>query len=126
KELALQEADQALDRVREANETLRQSEEHLRLVFEAAVDGIVELDARDIILRANEAFCGMVGLDRTSVEGEPWTALAAAITGADAGFAALPSTGSGHIQRTEGQPLYLESRTSAIPMEPPRRLLLVR
>jgi signal transduction histidine kinase len=126
KELALKEADQALDRVREANETLRQSEEHLRLVFEAAVDGIVELDARDIILRANEAFCGMVGLDRTSVEGEPWTALAAAITGADAGFAALPSTGSGHIQRTEGQPLYLESRTSAIPMEPPRRLLLVR
>ncbi len=44
KERALSEADLALERVREANETLRQSEEHLRLVFEAAVDGIVELD----------------------------------------------------------------------------------
>ncbi len=126
KEVALQEADLALDRVREANETLRQSEEHLRLVFEAAVDGIVELDAADTILRANEAFCGMVGLDRASIEGQPWTALAAAVDGADAGFTSLPTTGSGMIQRTQGQPLYLESRTSAVPMEPPRRLLLVR
>lgn len=126
KELALHEADQALDRVREANETLRQSEEHLRLVFDAAVDGIVELDARDTILRANEAFCGMVGLDKTVVEGQPWTALAAAISGVDAGFASLPSTGTGLIQQTEGQALYLESRTSDVPMDPPRRLLLVR
>jgi signal transduction histidine kinase len=126
KELALHEADQALDRVREANETLRQSEEHLRLVFDAAVDGIVELDERDTILRANEAFCGMVGLDRTSVEGQPWTALAAAINGADGGFASLPSTGAGLISQVEGQALYLESRTSDVPMDPPRRLLLVR
>jgi len=126
KELALHEADQALDRVREANETLRQSEEHLRLIFEAAVDGIVELDARDTILRANEAFCGMVGLDRNSVEGQPWTALAAAITGADTGFTSLPNTGAGLIERTDGQALYLESRCSDVPMEPPRRLLLVR
>jgi signal transduction histidine kinase len=126
KELALHEADQALDRVREANETLRQSEEHLRLVFEAAVDGIVELDERDTILRANDAFCGMVGLDRTSVEGQPWTALAAAITGTDAGFASLPTTGAGLIERMDGQALYLESRSSDIPMDPPRRLLLVR
>jgi signal transduction histidine kinase len=126
KELALHEADQALDRVREANETLRQSEEHLRLIFEAAVDGIVELDGRDTILRANEAFCGMVGLDRNSVEGQPWTALAAAITGADTGFTSLPNTGAGLIERTDGQALYLESRSSDVPMEPPRRLLLVR
>ena len=69
----------ALDRVRETNETLRQSEEHLRLVFEAAVDGIVELDQRDVILRANDAFCGMVRIDRESIEGQPWTALAASV-----------------------------------------------
>ncbi len=126
KELALHEADQALDRVREANETLRQSEEHLRLVFEAAVDGIVELDVHDIVLRANDAFCSMVGLDRAVVEGQPWTALAAAIDGADAGFASLPRTGTGLIQQTEGQALHLESRTSEVPMDPPRRILLVR
>jgi len=126
KELALSEADMALDRVRETNETLRQSEEHLRLVFEAAVDGIVELDHRDVILRANDAFCGMVRIERESMEGHPWTALAASVGGSDDSFASLPSTGQGTIQRPEGQPLYLESRISDVPMTPPRRLLLVR
>jgi PAS domain S-box-containing protein len=126
KELALSEADMALDRVRETNETLRQSEEHLRLVFEAAVDGIVELDHRDVILRANDAFCGMVRIERESMEGHPWTALAASVSGSDDSFASLPSTGQGTIQRSEGQPLYLESRISDVPMTPPRRLLLVR
>jgi len=126
KELALSEADMALDRVRETNETLRQSEEHLRLVFEAAVDGIVELDQRDVILRANDAFCGMVRIQREAIEGHPWTALAASVGGSDDAFASLPSTGQGTIQRPEGQPLYLESRISNVPMTPPRRLLLVR
>jgi signal transduction histidine kinase len=126
KERALTEADMALDRVRETNETLRQSEEHLRLVFEAAVDGIVELDHRDVILRTNDAFANMVRVDRTSIEGLPWTALAASVTGADPSFASLPSTGQGTIQRPEGQALHLESRISDVPMTPPRRLLLVR
>lgn len=126
KERALSEADMALERVRETNETLRQSEEHLRLVFEAAVDGIVELDQRNVILRANDAFCGMVRIDRVSIEGLPWTALAASVSGADESFASLPTTGQGTIQRSEGQPLYLESRISEVPMTPPRRLLLVR
>jgi PAS domain S-box-containing protein len=125
KEAALAETDTALDRVRETNETLRESEEHLRLVFEAAVDGIVELDEHDTVLRANDAFCGMIGLSREMVEGQPWTALAAAATGADPSFATLPHTGQGTVQR-QGQPLYLESRLSEIPTTPKRRLLLVR
>ena len=125
KEAALVETDSALDRVRETNEILRQSEEHLRLVFEAAVDGIVELDDRDTVLRANEAFCGMIGLTREVVEGQPWTALAAAVTGSDESFATLPHTGQGMVQR-QGQALYLESRLSEIPTTPTRRLLLVR
>jgi two-component system sensor histidine kinase DegS len=126
KERALTEADTALERVHETNETLRQSEEHLRLVFEAAVDGIVELDDRDVILRANEAFCRMVRMDPATIEGLPWTALAASVGGADSSFASLPTTGQGTIQRSEGQALYLESRISSVPMTPPRRLLLVR
>jgi signal transduction histidine kinase len=125
KEGALRETDAALDRVREANETLRESEEHVRLVLEAASDGIVELDAADQIVRVNEAFCSMIGLSREVVEGQPWTALAAAIKGADASFASLPVTGKGQIQR-EGQPLHVESRTSEVPLVPPRRLMLVR
>jgi PAS domain S-box-containing protein len=125
KEVALHEADSALDRVREANETLRESEEHLRLVIETAVDGIVELDDKDFIVRANDAFCQMVNLPREVIEGQPWTAVAAAVKGADETFATLPSTGQGQINR-EGQPLFLESTTSAVPIMPPRKLLLVR
>jgi PAS domain S-box-containing protein len=125
KKAALAETDTALDRVRDTNETLRQSEEHLKLVFEAAVDGIVEMDERDTVLRVNEAFCGMIGLARETVEGQPWTALAAAVAGADESFASLPQTGQGTVQR-QGQALYLESRLSQIPTTPARRLLLVR
>jgi PAS domain S-box-containing protein len=126
KEMALRETDAALERVREANETLRASEEHLRSVFDAAVDGIVELDERGTIVRANEAFAQMAGLDRTQIEGQTWTVLAAAVSGADAAFASLPSAGPAQIKRSEGQPLYLESRVSTIPGNPPRTLMMIR
>ena len=126
KEAALHEADTALERVREANETLSQSEEHLRLVFDTAVDGIVELDERGLVLRVNEAFSGMVGLDRDAIEGEPWSALTAAISGTDEGFASLPAGGQAKMQRDDGQELYLESRVSQMPTSPPRKLVLVR
>jgi PAS domain S-box-containing protein len=126
REVALQEADRALDRVREANETLRASEEHLRLVFDAAFDGFVELDEHDTIVRANDSFARMVGLDRTVIEGQTWAELAASVDGADAAFARLPDAGQAQIQRTEGQPLFLEARASQVPTRPPRRLVLVR
>ena len=124
KEIALRETDKALGRLRRANETLRESEERLRTVFEAAVDGIVELDQRDVIVRANGAFCRMIELPQSLVEGQPWSALAASIE-ADESFAALPQTGQGTLRR-EGHAVYLESRMSEVPGEPPRRLLLVR
>src|SRR5919198_46315 len=124
KEVALRETDKALARLQRANETLRESEERLRLVFEAAVDGIVELDDRDLIVRANEAFCRMIDLPRSHVEGQSWGALSAAISADDA-FAALPTTGQGTLRR-EGNPIYFESRISEVPGDHPRRLLLVR
>jgi PAS domain S-box-containing protein len=126
KEAALADTDAALDRVREANETLRRSEEHLRLVFDAAVDGAVELDVDDVIVRTNEAFCQMVHLDRATIEGQRWQALAASLDGADARFADLPAAGQAQLERTDGSPLYLESRVSEIPTDPPRRLVLIR
>jgi PAS domain S-box-containing protein len=124
KEGALRETDKALARLQRANETLRESEERLRLVFEAAVDGIVELDDKDVIVRANEAFSQMLELPQSMVEGQAWTALAAAMD-ADETFATLPSTGQGTLMR-DGNAIYLEARTSLIPGDPPRRLLLVR
>jgi PAS domain S-box-containing protein len=125
KEAALRETDKALARLQRANETLRESEERLRLVFEAAVDGIVELDHKDVIVRANEAFCSMLDLPQSMVEGQPWVALAAAIE-ADESFTGLPTTGQGKLLLQEGNATYLEARTSEIPGAPPRRLLLVR
>jgi PAS domain S-box-containing protein len=124
KEVALRETDKALARLQRANETLRESEERLRTVFESAVDGIVELDPNDVIVRANGAFCRMIELPQSLVEGQPWTALAASVQ-ADEHFASLPATGQGTLQR-EGHAIYLESRTSEVPGDPPRRLLLVR
>jgi PAS domain S-box-containing protein len=124
KEVALRETDKALARLQRANETLRESEERLRTVFEAAVDGIVELDHKDVIVRANGAFCRLVELPQSLVEGQPWTALAASIE-ADESFADLPVTGQGTLRRGD-QAIYLESRTSEIPGDPPRRLLMVR
>ena len=124
KEVALRETDKALARLQRANETLRESEERLRTVFEAAVDGIVELDHKDVIVRANGAFCAMIDLPQALVEGQPWTALAASIE-ADETFGSLPTTGQGTLRR-EGHAVYLESRMSEIPGDPPRRLLLVR
>ena len=124
KEVALRETDRALARLQRANETLRESEERLRTVFESAVDGIVELDDRDLIVRANEAFCRMIDLPRSHVEGQSWGALSAAISADDA-FAALPTTGQGTLRR-EGNPIYFESRISEVPGDHPRRLLLVR
>ena len=124
KEVALRETDKALARLQRANETHRESEERLRTLFEAAVDGIVELDHKDVIVRANGSFCAMIDLPQSLVEGQPWTALAASIE-ADESFGSLPTTGQGTLRR-EGHAVYLESRMSEIPGDPPRRLLLVR
>lgn len=123
---ALAQTDRALARLRDSNDTLRRSEEHLRLVFEAAVDGFVELRADGTIERANEAFCAMVGRDRAAIEGVSWAALAAAAPGADPAFADLPHGGTAMVSRADGQPLHVESRVSKVPTTPPRTLLLVR
>jgi PAS domain S-box-containing protein len=126
KATALHTTDVALSRVREAAETLRSSEEHLRLVFDTAVDGIVELSLDGKILRANGAFCQLVGLGPDVVEGQAWSAVAATVDGPDASFAALPESGQAEIRGREGQAIHLESRVSEVPTSPPRRLLLVR
>jgi PAS domain S-box-containing protein len=124
KELALRETDAMLARLQRANETLRDSEERLRAVFESAADGIVELDQNDVIVRANGAFCALLGLPPRTVEGRSWASLAGSVQ-ANPDFGSLPVTGQGAIQRN-GQPIYLDARTSEVPGDPPGRLLLVR
>lgn len=126
REQALRDTDVALERARRAHETLRTSEEHLRLVFDAASDGIVELSREGVVVRANEAFCSMLGLPRSTVEGQSWSALAASLDGHDGTLASLPASGEAQFRGREGQLVYLEARPSELPTDPPRRLLMVR
>ena len=123
---SLRDMDAALERVREANESLTTSEEHLRLVFEAAVDGFVEVDHEGMIVRANDAFARMISTDAGALTGLPWAALAGVVDGADTGFGLLLNGAHATLERSDGQVLHLESTASQIPTDPPRTLLLVR
>jgi signal transduction histidine kinase len=77
-----------------------------------------------VIVRANGAFCALLGLPPRTVEGRSWASLAGSVQ-ANPDFGSLPVTGQGAIQRN-GQPIYLDARTSEVPGDPPGRLLLVR
>jgi PAS domain S-box-containing protein len=125
KDAALGEADGALARLWRANETLRASEERLRLLFDAAVDGIVELDQDDVIRHANGAFCRLAGLPASEVVGRAWPELAWSIEGADQSLVSLPRTGQATLAR-DGHGLHLEARSSDLPGPSPGRLLLIR
>src|SRR5207249_3917630 len=76
KDRALREADAALVQLREVHRAMSASEERLRLLLDAAADGIVELDGFRVIRRANEAFCSMLGLSQEEIVGTPWSKLA--------------------------------------------------
>jgi PAS domain S-box-containing protein len=122
----LRDMDVALQRVRDANESLRRSDEHLNLIFEAAVDGFVELNHDRTVLRANDAFARMVSIDASSLTGMQWSAITTLVEGADGGFSRLVDGGKATIERPDGQVLHIESTASTIPTEPPQTLLLVR
>src|SRR5256885_14272501 len=59
---ALRERESAIASLRSAADVVTSSEARLRLLLDAAVDGVVELDAQSTIVRANGAFCSMVHL----------------------------------------------------------------
>jgi signal transduction histidine kinase len=125
KESALIETDATLAALRRAHEAVAGSEERLRSLFDAAVDGVVELDGLGVVRRANEAFATMVALPIDRIVGRPWAGLAAMVEGADLSLASLPETGQATVHR-EDQSLHLESRTSALPDPDGGRLLLIR
>jgi PAS domain S-box-containing protein len=122
----LRETDAALERVRETNESLRRSEEHLRLIFDAAVDGFVEVDHQGLVIRANGAFGRMMGKDPAVLAGQTWVEIARSVEGADPAVARLQHGSQATIARPDGQILHLESTASVIPTDPPRTLVLVR
>jgi PAS domain S-box-containing protein len=113
KEGALVDADAALARLRQVHRSLSASEERLRLLLDAAADGIVELDGKRVIRRANEAFCEMLGVAQSQVIETSWDLLGGVVEGG-ASLIELPETGRATLPR-RGQDLHLEARTSALP-----------
>jgi PAS domain S-box-containing protein len=126
---ALDEREDALESVRRAGAEAAASESRLRLLFDAAADGVVELNGTGRILRANDAFCQMMQLGIDQVLGRQWRD----VTGhapvseneTEAPMADLPATGQGELT-IEGRTVYVESRSSQLPGDPPGMLLFIR
>jgi PAS domain S-box-containing protein len=126
---ALEEREAAISSLRSASEVIATSEERLRLLLEAAVDGIVEMDPSGTILRANGAFCAMMRMPLEQVVGRRWSELTAVVAARlgqpPDSLDALPSTGEANLVGRSGT-TYLEARTSILPTDPPGTLVLVR
>lgn len=121
---AVREREDAADTLRTVVDELAGSEQRLRGLLDAAVDGVVELGAGGAIVRANDAFRSMVGLDTQEIVGSTWQDVADHAGSSDA-FAAL--RGAGHASLiVAGRTVHLEARASVVPTEPPGTLLLVR
>jgi PAS domain S-box-containing protein len=124
-ERAVGEKDHAIESLRDAVELATASEARLRLLVDSAVDGIVELDAQGVIVRANSAFCSMIRVPLREVIGETWPRMAAKAGPSADSLARLLETGEALVVSGNGT-AYLEARSSALPTDPPGRLLLVR
>jgi PAS domain S-box-containing protein len=122
---ALGEREMAIASLRSAAEVMAASEARLRLLLDAAVDGVVELDATGTIVRANGAFCSMVHLPIDEVLGRRWVDMVRRSERAGDSLAGLPDTGEAVVSSDTGTS-YLEARASVVPTAPPGTLLMIR
>ncbi len=75
-ERAIEARDRAMATMHAAAASITESEARLRLLLQSAVDGVVELDGSGRVVRANPAFCAMVGLPEHLVVGRVWVDVA--------------------------------------------------
>jgi PAS domain S-box-containing protein len=125
KDATLRETGATLQQLREVYESLTASEARLRLLFDVAVDGIVELDADGVIRRANEAFCTMMALPQEEILGRSWDDVADRVEGGGASLGGLPITGQAVLKR-DGHEVHLAGRASDLPGPDSGRLLVIR
>lgn len=123
--IALDDREAAITSRRKAADAVSASEARHRLILDAAVDGVVELDSEGTITRVNEAFCAMVRLTAQEIVGTRWEEMAALAGDPGGTLTGLPETGEATTV-TETGSAYLEARSSSIPTTPPGRLLLIR
>jgi PAS domain S-box-containing protein len=122
---ALEAREAALSSLRSATEVVTASEARHRLLLDAAVDGLVELDSDRMIVRANEAFASMVGLRLEEIVDKIWGEMVARSPFDQGSLANLPETGEAELTTDRGT-AYLEARSSIIPTTPEGTLLLIR
>src|SRR6266540_2981387 len=102
---ALEERESAIGSLRAAADVVKSSEARLRLLLDAAVDGVVDLPLEEVL-------------------GRPWTEMVTRSGGGES-LASLPETGEAVVVRENGA-LYLEARSSKVPTSPPGTLLMIR
>jgi signal transduction histidine kinase len=122
---ALAEREAAIESLQSAVEVVATSEARMRLLLDSAVDGIVELDANQTIVRANGAFGAMVRMPLSQIVGHSWDELVRAAGPGRETLAALPESGEATLSTDIGT-TYLEGRSSPLPTTPPGSLLLIR
>jgi PAS domain S-box-containing protein len=122
---ALEEREGSIAALQAAAEELLRSEARHRQLLDSAVDGIVELDHRDRIVRVNRAFCAMARLPEERLVGRTWQEVAQMAGDQSGSLARLPETGTAVLEREAG-PVYLEARASRVATDPPGTLLLIR
>jgi PAS domain S-box-containing protein len=122
---ALDEREAAIASLRSAAQVVETAAARHRLLLDAAVDGIVELDPSGTIMRANGAFCAMVRLPLKEVIGHRWADMVKRVGRARESLASLPETGEA-VLVTDAGTTYLEARSSTLPTTPPGKLLMIR
>ena len=121
---ALRERQRAVESTQAALAGLQESDQRLRGLLEAALDGVVEIGPGGVVVRDNDAFRTMVGLPSERLVGRTWQEVAA-MTVSESEMLALRATGHAVIE-PDGRPVHLEARISSVPTDPPGTLMLVR
>jgi PAS domain S-box-containing protein len=122
---ALAQREHAIDSLRSAATVVSTSEARLRLLLDAAVDGVVELDEKGTIMRANGAFSAMVHLPLKEIVGRRWPDMVSRSIRRNESLMELPKTGEALLTDDVGTS-YLEARASRLPTNPPGVLLMIR
>src|SRR6266508_4712332 len=122
---ALEERERAIASLLSATQGTWESAARLRLLFDSAVDGVVELDDQRRIVRANDSFCTMIQLPFDAVIGLGWDEVSSRSPFTDSSLAELPTSGEAVLTSEEGT-RYLEARSSPLATSPPGSLLVIR
>jgi PAS domain S-box-containing protein len=103
----------------ELNARLSEERDQLRAIFESAAVGIVQIDARGVVLECNQQFADMLGRARDEVVGADWLGFVheedrAAARRFDASRGASSSTAEWRFGRRDGTTAWAELDVSAV------------